>query len=318
MRTLAALMVRTVLTGLVAAAAATAQSPSGQPPSGQPPMFESASSDLVVVPVTVTDRDGRFITDLRQGAFAVFDNGRRQDVALFSGEDTPVTVGLVIDDSQSMQRKMPSVVAAALAFARSSNPEDELFAIAFNDTVSDAIPGRPLAASDLDALQRTLTSLVPEGRTALYDAVLAAIDRVRDGTAPRKAIIVISDGGDNASVARLKDVELRARQDDATIYTVGLFDRDDFDQNPGVLKALARETGGERFIPEGPAALMQVCRQIARAIRSGYTVAFVPPDRDGAYHQLRVIVDAGDGRRLNVRTRPGYVAPTPPLGENDN
>jgi Ca-activated chloride channel homolog len=118
---------------------------------------------------------------------------------------------------------------------------------------------------------------------------------------------VISDGGDNASHATLDRVLARARASNATIYTIGVFDRDDPDRNPGVLKTLARTTGGERFLPESGGPLISACERIAREIRSGYTIGYAPPDRDGAYHRLRVQVDAGD-RRLEIRTRPGYFA----------
>ncbi len=302
-------------TVIVAAMLVSAAALSGR---AQGPVFESASTDLVVLPVTVFDRDGHLVASLTRDDFLVFDNGRRQEIALFNSEDTPVTVGLVIDDSRSMTTKMPGVIAAAATFARSSNPQDELFAIAFNDTVVNAIPGRPLAAADVPALQRRLEALVPDGRTALYDATLAGIERVRAGTSPRKVLIVLSDGGDNASAARLKDVLARARQADVTIYTIGLFDETDFDRNPGVLKALAHETGGSAFMPETPSGLLRVCRRIAHEIRSGYTLAFAPPDHDGAYHKVTVHVRAPEGERYIARTRPGYVAPPPALAEHED
>ena len=124
--------------------------------------------------------------------------------------------------------------------------------------------------------------------------------------------MLISDGGDNASTATLNDVLALARASNVTIYTVGLFDaQDDRDQNPGVLKSLAQATGGERFLPTSPERLVDACAHIAREIRSGYTIGYVPPDRDGAYHRVRVDATAAGGRRLTVRTRPGYVAASP-------
>jgi Ca-activated chloride channel family protein len=279
-----------------------------QQPSADPPSFRTASTELVVLPVTVTDKRGAFVPDLPRDRFAVYDNGRRQDVALFTSEDTPVTVGLVLDNSGSMRGKLGEVVAAALAFARASNPDDELFTLEFSDDVKDALPGRRLFANDVTELQIALTALVPAGRTALYDALVAGLDRVREGTRARRVLVLISDGGDNASAATLREVLARARASNVTIYTIGVFEPDDPDTNARVLKSIAETTGGERFLPQSAGPLLSDCQRIAREIRSGYTIGYAPPDRDGTFHRVRVQVDAADGRKLNVRTRPGYFA----------
>ena len=309
-------LVLTPVIALMALIAVTASVGAFRAQSSQPPvtgrgLFVSASSELVVLPVVVTDRQDRFVADLAQDHFVVLDNGRPQAIALFTNEDTPVTVGLVIDDSRSMAPKLAEVIAAAAAFARSSNAQDELFAVAFNDTVQEHIGGRALSVADPAGLEKALSALVPQGRTALYDALVAALQRAAETTRPRKVLILISDGGDNASEMTLKRVLARARQSNVTIYTIGLFDADDADRNPGVLKSLAQTTGGERFLPDTPARLMQACQHIAREIRSGYTIGYLPPDRDGAYHRVRVDVRPPDGRRISVRTRPGYFAASP-------
>src|SRR6266853_519615 len=175
------------------------------PVSGQ--VFRAGSAELVVLPVVVTDKKGRYISDLTTTQFTVFDNGRRVPIELFTNEDTPVTVGLVIDASGSMRSKIGEVVAATMAFARASNPEDELFAVQFNDDVVRTIPYRPfLLAGDLGALESAVTSIRPDGRTSLYDGIMAALDHLALGSRPRKALIVISDGGDNASEATLDRV----------------------------------------------------------------------------------------------------------------
>jgi len=275
----------------------------------QEPSFRTNSSELVVLPVTVTDNKGRYISDLSSEQFAVFDNNHRVPIQLFSNEDTPLTIGLIIDASGSMRAKVGEVVAASLAFARSSNPQDEIFAIRFNDDVKPLLQDRPfLMAGDLAALSAGIASLRPAGRTALYDALLEGLTHLGRGSRPRKVLMVISDGGDNASQATLDRVLARARESSASIYTIGIYDDDDMDRNPGVLKSLARTTGGERFLPRSPGALLQVCERIAREIRAGYTLGYEPPDRDGAYHRVRVEVLPSPARRLNVRTRPGYFA----------
>ncbi|MCU1386029.1 MAG: hypothetical protein JWL71_4726 [Acidobacteria bacterium] len=275
----------------------------------QEPSFKSGTSELVVLPVVVTDKQGRYVSDLPGTQFVVYDNGRRVPVELFSNEDTPVTVGLVIDASGSMRPKIHEVVEASLRFARLSNPQDELFALRFNDDVQDVMPIPPfLLAGDIADLEKAVNSIRPDGRTALYDGLMDGLDHLATGNRPRKVLIVISDGGDNASTATQDAVLARARASDAAIYTIGIFDPDDMDRNPGVLKALARETGGERFLPRSAGELVAACERIAREIRGGYTIGYVPPARDGAYHRVKVEIDPSASRRLNVRTRPGYFA----------
>jgi Ca-activated chloride channel homolog len=280
------------------------------PPNPRQPTFHSASSDLVVMAATVTDKTGGFVADVSRDRFTVYDEGKPQPIVLFSEEDIPVSVGLIIDDSSSMAPKLGEVVAATMAFARSSNPNDELFALAFNDSVHEAVSGRRfLLASDVTAIEHAVASLVPEGRTSLYDALMAGLDRLDEGSRARKVLIVLSDGGDNASRATIDQVVDRARKSDAEIYTLGLFDSDDPDRNPKVLGRLAEVTGGERYLPHAASPLLMACERIAREIRSGYTIAFAPPSRDGSYHHVRVNIERSAGARMEVRTRPGYFAP---------
>jgi len=283
-----------------------------RPAAQQPPSFRTDSTELVVLPVTVVDRRGQPVSDLSRDRFAVYDNGRRQEMSLFSNEDTPVTVGLIIDGSGSMRHKLGEVIAATLAFARASNPADEVFTFIFNDHVRNPLDDRPVFANDVDMLAGALGALRPDGQTSLYDGLAAGLDRMREGTRPRKVLGLISDGGDNASSTTLKQVLARARLSNVTIYTIGIFDRDDPDANPRVLKELADTTGGERFLPQSPGPLINACAHIAREIRSGYTIGYAPPDRDGTFHRVRVDVDGGQ-HTLIVRTRPGYFAAGAPL-----
>jgi VWFA-related protein len=275
----------------------------------QEPSFRTGSSELVVLPVIVTDKQGRYVSDLDRDRFTVFDNGRRVPIEIFTNEDTPVTIGLVIDASGSMRSKLGDVILAALAFARSSNPEDELFVVRFNDDVQHVIRDRPfLLADDLASFHVALRSMRPDGRTALYDALVESIGHLGRGSRARKVLVVVSDGGDNTSEATLDHVLARARESNATIYTLGVYEPDDIDKNPGVLKSLARATGGERFLPRSPGDMLRICELIAREIRSGYTLGYVPPDRDGNYHRVRVDVQPPAAQKVKVRTRPGYFA----------
>jgi len=275
----------------------------------QEPSFRTGSSELVVLPVVVTDKQGRYVSDLPGERFIVFDNDRRVPIEIFTNEDTPVTVGLVVDASGSMRPKIGEVIAASLRFARSSNPQDELFAVRFNDDVQYVIPERPfLLAGDVADLENAVNGIHPDGRTALYDGLISALDHVAQGSRSRKVLIVVSDGGDNASDAKLDSVLARARASNVAIYTIGIFDADDMDKNPGVLKSLAHTTGGERFLPRSPGDLLRICERIAREIRGGYTIGYVPPAQDGAYHRVRIEIQTASGPKLNVRTRPGYFA----------
>src|SRR5262249_35818306 len=162
-----------------------------------PQDFHSTSTELVVLPVVVTDRHGGFVTDLPKDAFTVYDNGRRVPIDLFSNDDTPVTVGLVMDASGSMRTKIGEVIAAAMSFVRLSNPEDEFFAIRFNDDVQAVTDGGgAIRLENADAVRHALLSIRPEGRTALYDGLVDGLDRLERGSRARKVLILISDGGD--------------------------------------------------------------------------------------------------------------------------
>jgi Ca-activated chloride channel family protein len=285
-----------------------APAPAAAQPTGLP-SFRS-SSELVVLPVTVTDRRGAFISGLPLERFTVRDNGLPQAVSFFSNADAPVSVALVIDSSGSMRGKLGHVIAAAHAFARASNPEDDLLAIEFNDRVRDALDGRKIRASDAAELDAALRTMAPSGQTALYDAVLTGLERLETAAHSRKALILLSDGGDNAShSATLDQVLRRAAASNITIYAIGLFDRGAPDTNPGVLNRLAKATGGERFLPASPGVLLKACERIARAIRSGYLLGYSPPARDGLFHRVEIRVHDLDGRKLDVHTRLGYTAP---------
>jgi VWFA-related protein len=296
---------RYVVAALLLAGHLAAQTPITS--AGQPPTFRSGSSELVVVPVTVTDSDERLVSDLPQQAFTVLDEGRRQEIAAFSHEDIPVSIALVIDDSGSMRERLGQVIAASLAFARWSHPEDELQVIEFNDHVRSAL-NRSVTAADTAALEEALKTLRPEGQTALYDALMVGMDRLERAEHQRRVLVLVSDGGDNASRATMDDVLERARRSNVTIYAIGLYDENGRDRNPGVLKQLAQATGGERFLPRSPGPLMTACERIAREIRNSYMIGYVPPDRDGRFHRLRVTVTMPGRDSLKVRTRPGYVA----------
>ncbi len=266
--------------------------------------------ELVVLHPTVRDRKGRFVSDLLEQNFEIYEDGARQSIRLFRYEDTPVTVGLVVDHSRSMLPKLAQVTAAARAFVRSSNPQDQMFVVNFNEHVSLGLPRAVPFTNSSTELESAIANAPAAGMTALYDAVVEGIDQLQGDGRNKKALLVISDGGDNASKHDLRDVLKLAGQSRAIFYTIGLFDDDDPDRNPNVLKRLARETGGEAFFPSQLSDVVAVCESIAHDIRNQYTIGYVSTNATpkGTYRKVRVVARAADHGKLVVRTRAGYIA----------
>jgi len=276
------------------------------------PYWISVNVDLVVLHPTVRDRKNRFVADLREQDFEVYEDGVRQPIRLFRHEDIPITVGLVVDHSGSMQPKLSEVIAGARAFAQSSNPNDQMFVVNFNEKVTLGLPGDiPFTHSPVE-LERAILKAPATGETALYDAIVKALERLQQGARDKKVLVVISDGADNTSVHNLAQVLQTAAHSSAIIYTVGLFATDDRDANPRVLSHLTQATGGQAFVPEKLDEVVAVCERIARDIRSQYTIGYVStnPKRDGLYRAIRVAAQTPGHGKLSVRIRPGYIAGT--------
>jgi len=290
--------------------AGTLQAQQSVPNGGGDDYTISVNVDVVVLHATTQDRHGNLVSGLGKTNFRIYEDGVLQTIKYFSHEDIPVTVGLVIDNSGSMGSKRADVIAAALAFARSSNPQDQMFVVNFNERVSFGLPNNVLFTDKAVQLELALSRIAADGETALYDAVAAALDHLKQGDRDRKVLIVISDGGDNASKHTLAEIMTAAGQPDATIYTIGIFDEADGDSNPHVLKRLARTTGGEAFFPQSSKDVLAICERIAHDIRNQYTLAYVPTNRkrDGTYRGLRVEAITTSGRHLAARTRTGYFA----------
>ena len=270
----------------------------------------SANVDLVVLHATVRDRKGGFVSGLRKENFRVFEDGSSQTIRVFQHEDVPVAVGLVVDNSGSMGRKRKDVTAAALAFVRSSNPHDEMFIVNFNERVSLGLPNTELFSASAAELEGALNGVPANGKTALYDAIAAGLAHLKKATLGKKVLIMISDGGDNASHHTLGQVLEGAGRSDAIIYTVGLFDEYDEERNPGVLRKIARATGGEAFLPEETGEVVPICERIAEDIRNQYTIGYAPSNQkyNSAYRTIRVTATGRHGQKYAVRTRAGYIA----------
>jgi Ca-activated chloride channel family protein len=276
----------------------------------QGPYRISVNVDLVVLNATVRDRTGRFVSDLREQDFEVHEDGLRQSIRLFRHEDIPVTVGLVIDHSGSMRTKIPEVIAAARTFVQTSNPQDRLFVVNFNEKVTLGLPETVSFSNRTEELERAIARTPAIGMTALYDAVAKALARLRQGSGDKRALIVISDGADNASAHSLAQLLKMAEQSSALIYAIGIFDEEGPDRNPGVLNRLARVTGGEAFFPTGQSAIVAVCERIAREIRNQYTIGYVSSHaaKPGAFRAIRVVAHGAADGKLVVRARSGYIA----------
>ena len=274
------------------------------------PYRVSVNVDLVVVHATVRDRKGGLVSDLREQNFAVYEDGVRQSIRLFRHEDIPVTVGLVIDHSGSMRPKLPDVIAAARTFVQTSNPEDRLFVVNFNEKVTLGLPAAVSFTNRSEELERAISSTPAAGMTALYDAGVKALERLQEASRDRRVLIVVSDGGDNASKHSLAQLLTMAEQSSALMYAIGIFEQDDPDRNPAVLRRLAAVTGGEAFFPKQLDEVVAICERIARDIRHQYTIGYVSsnPARPGVYRAIRVVAGGtGDGK-LSVRARSGYIA----------
>ena len=272
------------------------------------------NADSVVLHATVQNRKGILVSGLGKDNFQVYEDGVLQQIDYFSHEDIPVTVGLVVDNSGSMGPKRSEVIAAALAFARSSNPADQMFVVSFNEHVSFGLPDNTLFTDQVAQLQVALSKIAANGMTALYDAVAAALEHLKKGNRDKKVLIVISDGGDNASKHNLAQIMAMAGHPDAIIYTIGLFISEDPDRNLHALKQLAKDTGGEAFLPESVNEVLPICERIARDIRNQYTIAYSPTNKkqDGTYRVIQVKAGAPGRGRVFVRTRAGYNAPLNP------
>jgi Ca-activated chloride channel homolog len=274
------------------------------------------NSNLVTLSATVLDRHNALVSGLDKDDFQIYENGVLQPIKHFSHEDIPVTVGILVDNSTSMGPKRDDVIAAAMAFARSSNPQDQMFVVNFNEHVSFGLPANLPFTDKRVELQEALSGIRTIGQTALYDGIAVGLDHLKLGNRDKKVLVLISDGGDNRSKHNLAQVLNMAKQSSAIIYAIGIYDESDGDQNPGVLNKFARETGGKAYFPASSREIPSICEEIARDIRNQYTLAYVPTiaAQDGSYRTIEVKASAPGHGRLSVRTRPGFFissAPSP-------
>ena len=268
--------------------------------------------DLVLVPVTITDPLNRLVTGLEKENFQLFEGSSAQEIRSFSSEDAPVSLGVIFDSSGSMSSKMDRAKEAVVEFFKTANPQDEFFMITFSDepeTVSDF-------TSSVDEIQNRLVFAVPRHRTALLDAIYMGISKMRQAKYAKKALLIISDGGDNHSRYTENEIKSLVKEADVMIYAIGIYDRYasavEERLGPQLLSDITELTGGRAFTIDNPNDLADVATKIGVELRNQYVLGYRPTKvvRDGKWRKIKVKLLPPKGLPpLRVYARTGYYAP---------
>jgi len=270
---------------------------------------------LAVIPVHVTNALGTPVNGLGKENFRVFENGVEQTISYFATEDAPLSVGLLFDSSGSMQNKMPKALEAAAELFKVSNLQDEFFLVEFSDRPKLSVP----FTSDSDDLYNHIVRTRPFGHTSLYDAVHMALGQMKKARNPRKALVILSDGGDNRSRHTFAEIRGLLQESDVQMYAMGIFDSDDSGNRareelngPRVLDELTEESGGRLYRVTNIDGLPEIATQVGLELHSQYVLGYSPRNdaRDGKYRRVRVTLVPEDGPRLRLDYRRGYFAPT--------
>lgn len=283
----------------------------GQQSAGQDPATDNGTfvftteAREVILHATVIDDKNRLVTSLTKPDFAVFENGQPQQIRHFQREDLPVAMGIVIDNSGSMREKRDEVNKAALNLVRSSNPDDQVFVVNFND---EYYLDQEFT-SDIKKLQEALEHVEARGGTALYDAITASADYLLKSPLPRKVLFVVTDGEDDASQQSLEEAVHRlAAENGPTVYAIGLLGDEKTRKAKRALETIAERTGGLSFFPPSLDQVDEISRTIAHDIRNQYTISYSPttPRNVPGFRAIHVDARARPYKKLTVRTRPGY------------
>ncbi len=267
----------------------------------------SDNVDLVALDVGATRPDGSFAAGLTRENFHIWEDGHPRAIKDFSSMDVPVTLGLVVDNSGSMRAKRPEVLAAGLAFVRSSNPKDQFFVVNFNDSVTRGLPFSVGFTDDLQLLRKALYRGEAGGQTALYDAIVYSLKHLEFSPEQRRTLVVVSDGRDNVSSIGFEGLMDAIRCSRAPIYTIGLSDGGENDLSPRILRKIASVSGGEYFEPTQLTDISAALEKISQDIRHRYVLTFVPDEVNDKRDVRKVRVTASqNGRKLTVHTRTSY------------
>ena len=288
--------------------------PSAQEPDPKPNF--STQSELVVLHVAVKDGKGGYVGGLARDCFRVTEDRRQQQISFFNNQDAPVTVGLLIDASGSMAPHRDLVIAASMAFTKAMNPQDEFFVLGFNENIHAPLPAdKPFTNFEPTLRVALIQAIAARGQTAIYNAINTGLRYVQKGGFERQVLIVLSDGGDNASSTTRAQVLANAQASNAVIYTIALVDPLDPDADPGFLSQLSESTGGVAFRPKSADDIDGILQRVARDIRNMYTIGYVPSEttprdreRKEALRRVAVDVRLATGQKLAVRTRRAYLA----------
>jgi Ca-activated chloride channel homolog len=289
---------------------------SAGPAAGSRSVDLRVNKTLVLINVTVTDPLNRFVTGLEREHFRLFEDKVEQQISEFSSEDAPISIGLVFDTSGSMGSKLQKSRQAAAEFFKTSNPSDEFFLVQFNDRPELAVP----FTTDTDKIQSTLTFTQSKGRTALLDSVYLAMHEMKKAHNPRKALLIISDGGDNSSRYTETEIKNAVREADVQIFAIGIFETmgsrgrtPEEAAGPGLLNELAEQTGGREYAVDNVAELPDIAAKIGIELRNEYILGYTPKnrERDGKYRKVQVKLNQPRGLPpLKAFFRLGYYAPT--------
>ena len=268
--------------------------------------------DMVLIPITVTDPMNRLVVGLEQDDFQIFENSSPQKIRSFASEDAPISIGIIFDLSGSMTSKLLRAKASILQFVKTANPEDEFFVIGFND--------RPELIEDftssVEDIQARLATVRSGHRTALLDAIYFGMKKMQQAKHERKALLVVSDGGDNRSRYTEGEVRSQVRESDVEIYAIGIFDRyastPEERTGPQLLDELSEETGGRLFRVDDISDMSDIAEKISTELRNQYVIGYTPKNltRDGKWRKVKVKLNPPSGLPpLTVHARTGYYAP---------
>ncbi len=304
MRISVALYIAGLLSIRVAAQGADSISVSASP--SPEPTFR-LKSELVIVPVTVTDRAGKSVQDLRGGNFSVTDEQAQQEITSFSHEDTPVSIGIVFDVSNSMKNKIAMAQAALREFLRTVEPGDEIFLVTFSDRPTL----RTDFSSDDSAIQSELSFERPKGSTALFDAVALALRRMRNARNEHRVLLVISDRGDSHSRLTEKELGRILEETEVQVHSLGIHDSGFREEMRGerILGSLSEKTGGEHYMVRHASELPELAARMSLSLHDRYVLTYHPssPGTPGKWHKIRVTLRGVNGRH-QVYARAGYRA----------
>jgi Ca-activated chloride channel family protein len=269
--------------------------------------------DLVLVPVTITDPLNRLVTGLDRQNFAVFEGKEQQEIRHFSSEDAPISLGVIFDVSGSMNNKIDKSKEAVVDFFKTANPQDEFFMVSFAD--------KPEVIADftnsIEDIQAKMTFLNPSGRTSLLDAIYLGVSKMRQAKNEKKALLIISDGGDNHSRYTQNEIESLVKEADVMIYAIGLYDiaprTPEEQMGPQMLANITDVTGGRTFTVDNPNELTDVATKIGIELRNQYVLGYRPtkPVHDGKWHKIKVKLNPPKGLPpLHVYAKTGYYAPS--------